>query len=179
MPEGGLAGRFATETHRRWERWSRRVGVAALAAVVVAALAGAIDEPITVGRAALVYVFLLAVFRVSGRRTLAQVSTFDLILVLILGDASQQALVGADGTFATTFVAVATLVLIDIALGRAKHRWPAVDAVVDGLPIPLMARGRLDHDRLDAEGVTRDDILAAARERLGIARLGDLDAAVL
>ena len=66
-----------------------------------------------------------------------------------------------------------------MALGRAKHRWPTVDAVVDGLPIPLMAHGRLDHGRLAAEGVTRDDVLAAARERLGIGRVEHLDAAVL
>lgn len=174
-----MPGTFATARHLRWERRGQRVGIAVLGAVVLAALAGAIDTPLTVGRAAAVYLFLLVVFRISGRRTLAQVTTFDLILVLVLGDATQQALVGADGTVTTTVVAVATLVIVDLALGRAKQRWPVVDAVVDGLPLPLLVHGRPDEAQMAAEGVTTDDILSAARERLGVARLEDLDAAVL
>jgi uncharacterized membrane protein YcaP (DUF421 family) len=174
-----LDGTFASAAQRRIERRWQRVGVGLLCGVVGAALAGVIDTPGTVGRAGLVYVFLLAVFRVAGRRTLAQVTTFDLILVLILGDATQQALVGEQGTFATTIVAVATLVLFDIGLSRAKRRWPVVDAVVDGLPIPLVIHGRRQTAQMAAEGVTDDDVLTAARERQGLARMDEVQFAVL
>jgi uncharacterized membrane protein YcaP (DUF421 family) len=116
---------------------------------------------------------------VSGRRTLAQVTNFDLILVLIIGDATQQALVGTDQSFGTLLVVVATLVLMDIALSRAKQRWPTVDAVVDGLPLPLITRGTAHRQRMDSEGVTADDVLTAARETHGISRLDEVDAAVL
>ena len=175
----GLDGTFATEGQRRIERRWQRLGVGLLCGVVAAALAGVIDRPATVARAALVYVFLLAVFRVAGRRTLAQVTTFDLILVLILGDATQQALVGEAGTLATTVVAVATLVLFDIGLSRAKQRWPQVDLVVDGLPIPLVNRGTRQTAQMAAEGVTDDDVLTAARERHGLSRMDEVEFAVL
>lgn len=174
-----LEGRFASDRQRRIERHWQRFGIGLLCVVVAAALAGAIDTPATVGRAGLVYVFLLAVFRVAGRRTLAQVTTFDLILVLILGDATQQALVGEQGTTATAVVAVATLVLFDIALSWAKQRWPAVDVVIDGLPIPLVMRGTRQSVQMAAEGVTDDDILTAARERQGLSHMDEVGFAVL
>ena len=131
------------------------------------ALAGGLGQPSDIGRAGLVYVFLLAVFRVSGRRTLAQVTTFDLILVLILGDATQQALLGDDATFATTVVVVSTLVLVDIGLARAKHRWPAVDVIIDGMPLPLVVHGQRRKRQMAAEGVSDDDVLTAARSARG------------
>lgn len=112
-----------------------------LISVILAALAGLISTPFVVARSAAVYAVLLGVFRVAGQRSLAQVTTFDLILVLIIGDATQQALVGDDYRLSTGLVVVSTLVVIDIALGRAKQRWPAVDAILDGLPLPLIVNG--------------------------------------
>jgi uncharacterized membrane protein YcaP (DUF421 family) len=180
MPgQRALKGHFASTAHRRLEQRWQRVGIGLLCGVIGAALAGVIDTPATVGRAGLVYVFLLAVFRVAGRRTLAQVTTFDLILVLILGDATQQALVGEQGTTATAVVAVATLVLFDIGLSWAKQRWPAVDVVIDGLPIPLVMHGTPHAAQMTAEGVTEDDILSAARERQGLSHMDEVAFAVL
>jgi uncharacterized membrane protein YcaP (DUF421 family) len=174
-----LEGTFATGLHVRVERRVQLAGIVALAALIGAALSGFVGRPIDVGRAALVYLFLLVVFRVSGRRTLAQVTTFDLILVLILGDATQEALVGGDGGMADALVAVATLVLLDVALARAKQAWPVVDAVVDGRPVLLVVHGRLQQGAMDAEGVTRDDVLRAAREQQGLADLAAVEFAVL
>jgi uncharacterized membrane protein YcaP (DUF421 family) len=119
------------------------------------------------------------VFRISGRRTLAQVTTFDLILVLILGDATQDALLGSRGSFANSLLAVATLVLFDMALARAKQRWRSVDVLIDGLPLPLVVHGRRRVEPMASEGVTLDDVLTAARERHGLARLDDVAFAVL
>lgn len=174
-----LEGTFSTDRLRRRERAWQRIGVLALCGVVAAALAGQLGEASIVAHAAAVYLFLLVVFRVSGRRTLAQVTTFDLILVLILGDATQEAVIGEHGTFAAAVVAVATLVLIDIALARAKRRWPAVDVLVDGLPLPLVVRGQLNAAAMASEGVTFDDVLTAARRGPGLARLQDIRFAVL
>ena len=174
-----LEGHFATDEMRRWERWFQTAGMIALAGVVFAAVAGLVGTPQSAARSAAVYLFLLVIFRVSGRRTLAQVTNFDLILVLIIGDATQQALVGRDEGFATVLVVVSTLVLIDIALGKAKHRWPVVDAVVDGLPLPLIVKGTAHRKRMASEGVTDDDVLTSARERHGISRFDEIDAAVL
>jgi uncharacterized membrane protein YcaP (DUF421 family) len=174
-----LEGHFATDGMRRWERRFQLAGIAALSAAVVGAATGLFGNPESVARSAAVYLFLLLIFRVSGRRTLAQVTNFDLILVLIIGDATQQALVGNDHSFMTVVVVVSTLVLIDIALGKAKRYWPMVDAVVDGLPLPIIVSGTLNRKRMASEGVTTDDVLTAAREVHGISRLDEVDSAVL
>ena len=174
-----LEGHFATDEMRRWERRFQLLGVAVLAAIVFAAAAGFLGKPESVARSAGVYAFLLVIFRVSGRRTLAQVTNFDLILVLIIGDATQQVLVGGDDTLTTGLVVVSTLVLIDIALGKAKRRWRAVDAVVDGLPLPLIVKGAPRTAQMASEGVTMDDVLTAAREAHGMSRLNEVDSAVL
>ena len=125
MPEAALDGTFASPAMRRRERRWQAVGAAILAALVFAALAGVVGERGTVVRAALVYLFLLGVVRVAGRRTLAQVTNFDLILVLIIGDATQQAIIGDDYTLVAGVLAVSTLLLMDLALSHAKRRWPA------------------------------------------------------
>ena len=174
-----LEGHFATDAMRRWERRFQFAGMVVLAAIVVAAAVGVLGRPESVARSAGVYGFLLVIFRVSGRRTLAQVTNFDLILVLIIGDATQQALVGNDYSIITGLVVVSTLVLIDVALGKAKRRWQVVDAVVDGLPLPLIVKGVAREQQMASEGVTMDDVLTAAREAHGLSQLDEVDAAVL
>jgi uncharacterized membrane protein YcaP (DUF421 family) len=69
-----------------------------------------------------VYVFLLLVFRIAGRRTLSQITTFDFVLLLIIGEATQQALLGDDFSVTTGFLVVATLLVIDIGLSLLKGR---------------------------------------------------------
>jgi uncharacterized membrane protein YcaP (DUF421 family) len=179
MDRPWLDGHFASEAGRRFERRWQLAGLGVLTLVVAAALAGLVGRAETVLRAAAVYAFLLGVFRVSGRRTLAQVTTFDLVLVLIIGDAAQQALVGTDDAVMTGVISVSSLVLLDVALAAAKFRWPVVDAVFDGLPIPLVVHGQPLWNRLRAEGVSTEDLIAAARESRGVTRFDRIDTAVL
>lgn len=177
--EPTLQGTFASLGQRRLERRWQQAGVAALAALTVAALCGLVGDRGTVLRAGGVYLFLLAVFRVAGRRTLAQVTTFDLILVLIIGDATQQAIIGDDFTMIAGVLAVSTLLVMDVALSWAKHRWPRIDAVVEGLPLPLVTAGRPRREYMDGEGISEDDILVAARETRGLSRFDQIGDAVL
>jgi uncharacterized membrane protein YcaP (DUF421 family) len=182
MPANGalpLEGVFADAAGRRLERRWQAFGRGALVALIAAALAGLVGERGIVLRTAAVYAFLLAVFRVAGRRTLAQVTNFDLILVLIIGDATQQAILGEDRSLVGAALAVSTLVLMDVGLSLAKRRWPRVDAVVDGLPLPVWVSGVARERQMASEGVTRDDLLAAARETHGLARLEQIEHAVL
>ena len=179
MSGTALEGSFATPRRRQIERRWQEVGLVLLGGLVGAALFGVIGDRGTVVRAAVVYAFLLAVFRVAGRRTLAQVTTFDLILVLVIGDATQQAIIGEDFTITGGLVAVATLLLLDVLLSRIKHRWPVVDAIVDGLPLPLIVDGQRNREQMDSEGVSDDDVLAAARETHGLPQLDQVQHAVL
>ena len=106
-------------------------------------------------------------------------TSFDLVLVMVIGDATQQALIGDDFTIGTALVAVGSLVLFDVGLGFAKSRWTAVDRLVDGLPLILVDRGIPLSDRMAREGVDIGDILAAGREQHGLRGLDEIDFAVL
>jgi uncharacterized membrane protein YcaP (DUF421 family) len=159
----------------RVQRW----GLAGLALLAIASVLGLAGAPGTLFRVAVIYGFLLLVFRLSGKRTLAQMTSFDLVLVMVIGDATQQALIGDDFTIGTAVVAISSLVLIDVALGFVKSRSAAVDRIVDGLPLILVDRGTPLTDRMAREGVDLGDILAAGREQHGLRGLDEIDFAVL
>lgn len=73
-------------------------------------------------RAVAVYGFLLVIMRLSGKRTLAQVTAFDLVLLLIIGEATQQALLGDDFSVTNAFVVITTLIVCDIGMSLVKQR---------------------------------------------------------
>ena len=133
----------------------------------------------TLVRVTTIYVFLLMLFRMAGKRSLAQMTSFDLVLVMVIGDATQQALIGDDFTMGTALMAVTWLVLLDVAFGYAKSRWAGVDRMMDGLPVVLVDRGTPLLDRMAQEGIDIGDILAAGREQHGLRRVSDIDFAVL
>lgn len=130
-------------------------------------------------RAVFIYLFLLVLTRVSGRRTLAQMTTFDLVLLLVIGEATQQALLGNDFSIVTALVVIATLVALDVALSLVKARAPAVDRVIEGVPVILLADGEMHRDRMERARVDESDILEAARQGQGLERLEQIRYAVL
>ena len=133
----------------------------------------------TVLRSAAVYMFLLVIFRISGKRSLSQITTFDFILLLIISEATQQALVGNDFSIVNTFVVIASLVVFDVMFSWMENRWPAFGRVVGGLPVVIVDHGRILEDRAKREGVTLTEILTAGRETHGIERLEQSKYAIL
>lgn len=130
-------------------------------------------------RAAAIYLFLLVVFRIAGKRSLAQITTFDFILLLIIGEATQQALLGDDYSVVNACIVIATLIVLEIGLSYVAARSPAVNRVVEGLPLIIVDDGRVLKDRLQRERLDESEILAAARELHGLQRLEDIKYAVL
>ena len=133
----------------------------------------------TVLRSAAVYVFLLVIFRISGKRSLSQITTFDFVLLLIISEATQQALVGNDFSIVNTVVVVASLVVLDVMFSWTGNRWPAFGRVVGSLPVVIVEHGRMLEDRATREGVTLSDILTAGRETHGLERLEQIKYAIL
>ena len=162
---------------REWQ--APRFGLFALLAFVTAAGVGALGSASIVFRVVTIYAFLLVVFRIAGKRTVAEMTSFDLIVLLLIGDATQQGMLGDDHTVTTAVLAVSCLIVVDVVLGRMKSRWAIVDRVVDGVPVILVFRGRLLKDRMNREGVDVEDILEAAREQEGLDSLDDVEFAVL
>jgi uncharacterized membrane protein YcaP (DUF421 family) len=130
-------------------------------------------------RAAAVYIFLLLVFRLAGQRTLAQITTFDLVLLLIISEAIQQALIGNDNSMINAALVVLTLAGLNVSLSILKQRSKAAEKVLEDVPLVLVAEGRLLTDRMDKVRVDEDDILEAARSHHGLERLDQIRFAVL
>ena len=130
-------------------------------------------------RAVAVYTVLLVIFRVAGKRTLHDMTTFDLVLVLIISEAVQAALVDTDNSMANAFLLVVTLVGIDILLSVLKYRFPAFGQVLDGRPVVLVRDGRMIEHVAAKERVDREDILSAARCLHGIEHMEGIKHAVL
>ena len=130
-------------------------------------------------RAVVVYVVLLAIFRVAGKRSLSEASTFDLVLTLIISESIQQALIDNDNSLTNALLLVLTLVGFDILLAHVKQRVPAVARVLDGLPVVLMQQGELQRDRMRRERVDEADLRSAAREQHGLETLEQVEHVVL
>jgi uncharacterized membrane protein YcaP (DUF421 family) len=130
-------------------------------------------------RAVVVYLFLLLVFRVAGRRTLGETTTFDFVLLLIISEAAQQAMIDDDNSVTNALLLVTTLVGLNIMMGLAKRRWKAVAHALDGVPVVVVRDGKPIADRMKAERLDDDDILSAARETQGLARMDQVAYAVV
>lgn len=133
----------------------------------------------TVLKAVALYGALLVLFRITGRRSLQQTTTFDLVLLLVIGEAAQPALIGNDNSLTTAVLAVATLLSIDVAMSLLKRRAGRLEHVLEGQPTILVLRGAPLHDQMKRARIDESDILQAARERQGIVRMEDVGLAVL
>jgi uncharacterized membrane protein YcaP (DUF421 family) len=130
-------------------------------------------------RAAAIYFVLLILFRIAGRRTLSEMTTFDFVLVLIIGEATQQAMLGEDFSITNAVLVVMTLLFLDIMMSQAKQRSTAFEKLVDGVPTIIVENGRPLHQRMRKARIDEEDVMEAARRLQGIERLDQIKFAVL
>ena len=130
-------------------------------------------------RAVAVYGFLMLVFRISGKRSLAQITTFDAVLLLIVAEAIQQALIDGDESMTNGLLVVVTLLSMDIVMSVLTVRSSKVDKVVNDAPLVLVEEGRVLEDRMLKARVTADDVLEQARLLQGIRSFDQIRYAVL
>jgi uncharacterized membrane protein YcaP (DUF421 family) len=130
-------------------------------------------------RAAFVYVALLIIFRLTGKRSLAETTPFDLVLLLVFSEVLQTALVDNDNSVTAAFVVILTLVVLDIGMSLVKQRWLGAEKLLEGLPLVVVDDGELLRDRMQKARIDEGDILAAARQSQGIDSLDQIKMAVL
>ena len=130
-------------------------------------------------RASAIYFFLLLIFRLSGKRSIAQITTFDLILLLIISEATQQALLGQDFSLTNAFLVIVTLVGIDIGLSLLKQRSSTIEKLLEDEPLIIVEEGRPLLDRMKKVRVDEEDVLTAARILQGLERMDQIKYAVL
>ena len=133
----------------------------------------------SVVRAAAVYLVLLLLFRLVGKRTLAETGAFDLVLLLIISEAIQQALIDGDNSMTNAFLIVLTLLGLNVGISLLKQRSPLVERLVDDVPLVIVADGRPLRELMDKARVDEKDILQAARQQEGLERTDQIKYAVL
>ena len=114
-------------------------------------------------RGVLVYAILFLIFRIAGKRTLAQTSPFELVLLLIISETTQQAMVDSDHSVTNAILLITTLVGMSIALSVVKHYSKTASKWLDGVPVRVQRDGEWDREAADASRVDEEEVLTAAR----------------
>ena len=129
-------------------------------------------------RTAVVYVVVLVLLRAAGKRELGQMSPVDLVVILVIANAVQNAMTGGDNSLIGGIIAATTLVAMNIVFSRVAHRLPYVAHLFESDPTLLVKGGELMKRNLERENVDMDELMMSAREH-GIDDLAGIDSAYL
>jgi uncharacterized membrane protein YcaP (DUF421 family) len=137
-----------------------------------------LDVPVLekVLRTVVVYAFLVVGLRLAGKRELAQLHTFDLVVLLLLSNTVQNAIIGHDDSLIGGLLGAVVLLVLNAAIVRFLFEHPRLDELVEGDPVVLIEKGRVVEERLRSELVTRAELERAAHEQ-GFARLDEVEQA--
>jgi uncharacterized membrane protein YcaP (DUF421 family) len=130
-------------------------------------------------RAAVIYFIVWLVMRITGKRTLAQVTVFDFVLLIMISQAGQQALLGDDLSLTNALLIIVTLVGVHLLFTAANYRWPVFDKFANDVPLVLIDDGEILNERMHKSKVSEDDILEQARIAHGLERMEQIKYAVL
>ena len=160
---------YASPQTVKWEYRVQRLGFVCFIAIALAAVFGLLgDRARVVASTASIYLLLLLIFRIAGRRTLAETSSFDLVLLLIIGETTQNAMVGEDTSVGTAAIAIVSLVALDMAITYLKKTFRWFDRLLEGNPVLLINEGRVQRFALEANGLDEEDLQEAARLSHGL-----------
>lgn len=130
-------------------------------------------------RGVAIYVFILLLFRIMGKRTLSEATTFDLVLLLIISEVTQQALVGQDYSLTGAFILIVTLISTDLLFSLAKEHFKLFGKITEGVPLIIVNEGKPLLKRMRKCKVDEEDILEAARMSFGLEKMKDIKYAIL
>jgi uncharacterized membrane protein YcaP (DUF421 family) len=129
-------------------------------------------------RTVAVFAFLLLLTRVIGRRELSSLQPFDLILLIILGDAVQQGLTQDDYSLTGAFLVIGTFAVLQVSVSWIGYKFPRARPMLEGAPIIVVQDGEVIERNLRRERLTLEEIAEEARSQQ-IAHLADVRWAVL
>lgn len=129
---------------------------------------GLLSSPTEVGfiilRTLCVYVFILAGFRISGKREVGQLAPFDFALILLIANAVQNAMVGPDTSLVGGLAAATVLLLTNYGLGHFAARHRGLERLLRGHARVLITKGQAHAESMDLEGISHTELLQALRE---------------
>src|SRR5262245_17596029 len=129
-------------------------------------------------RPVVIYFFLIAGLRLAGKRELAQLNPFDLVVLLTLSNTVQNAIIGEDNSVTGGIIGATTLLVVNYVLVRFVSQHEALERLVEGDPDVLIDKGQIKHDCLQKEAITVFELLGAAHKQ-GFSSLDEIDTAVL
>lgn len=129
-------------------------------------------------RGAVVYVFLLALLRITGKRQVGQLAPFDLVLLLVLANAVQNSMNAGDNSLVGGLIIATTLIGLNFLVSLVTHRNKTLEAIVEGRPQILIHNGKLFEDVMAKAQLTHHELNAALR-RSGCGSVAEVHSAVL
>jgi len=129
-------------------------------------------------RAVCVYVFLVIAFRLAGKRLLAQLNPFDLVLLLVISNAVQNAIVGSDDSVAGGLLSAGVLLVVNELVIRTTFRIPRLDSLLESSATTLIDNGSIDDGALRAERITRMELRTALHKQ-GLELLDEVKTAAI
>lgn len=125
-----------------------------------------------------VYLFIVIAIRLFGKKELAQLSVVDLVFILLISNAVQNAMVGPDNSLTGGLVAASALFVTNFVFKYLLYRFPRFNRIVQGEPLLLIYQGKINHRNLDKAKITLSELEEAVREH-GVSLVEDVDLAVL
>jgi uncharacterized membrane protein YcaP (DUF421 family) len=125
-----------------------------------------------------VYLFIILAIRLFGKKELAQLSVYDLVFILLISNAVQNAMVGPDSTLTGGLVAAGSLFVVNYILKKMQFRFPKFGKAIQGEAIMLVFDGKILPSHLKYAGITEDELMEVIREH-GVASVSEVDLAVL
>lgn len=129
-------------------------------------------------RTSIIYVAVLVGLRLTGKREVGQMTPFDLVLLILIANAVQNAMTGPDNSVTGGLVAAGTLLVLNFFVSRVVFRNRRVRRIVEGTPTILIHNGQMVENNLKSEHITADELLQALREH-GVPMPEDVGLAVL
>jgi uncharacterized membrane protein YcaP (DUF421 family) len=129
-------------------------------------------------RAVVIYLMVMVLVRVSGKRAVGQFTPFDLVLLILIGNAVQNGLNGGDNSMTGAFILAACLIALNYGVAWLTARWRRAEHVIEGIPRVLVRDGEVFHDVLREELVSEDDFHEALRMN-NIGDVGEVALALL
>ncbi len=140
------------------------------------------DWPVSIlgiiGRTAVVYLVVLVGLRLAGKREIGQLTVFDLVVLLLLSNAVQNAMVGADSSLLGGLIAAVVLLLLNAGVAQLRLRSTRLRHLVEGTPTVLVLHGQIILQGMQQEGLDEEMLEAALREH-GVAKVSEVEVAVL
>ena len=131
-----------------------------------------------IGTTSAVYLFIIVAIRLFGKKELAQLSVIDLVFILLISNAVQNAMVGPDSTLSGGLVAASTLFITNYILKYFQYRFPKFGKIVQGDATMLIYKGVIIENHLKKVQMTKEELMEAVREH-GVANVADVDLAIL